>query len=86
MRCSYLEIYNENIRDLLSKDQANFLELKENKDREVYVKELTSLVVRDADDMNHVMIIGNKNSKTLQTAYDQYILTLIKKILDEIAV
>lgn len=63
VRCSYLEIYNENIRDLLAKDQSHFLELKENKDKEVYVKELTSIVVRDANDMDQVMKIGNRNSK-----------------------
>ena len=29
IRCSYLEIYNENIRDLLSKKQDHKLDLKE---------------------------------------------------------
>lgn len=67
MRCSYLEIYNENIRDLLSKDQTHFLELKENKDREVYVKDLTSIVVIDAEDMDRVMKTGNKNSNALSS-------------------
>ena len=38
MRASYLEIYNEDIRDLLSKDPTNKLELKENPDTGVYVK------------------------------------------------
>ena len=32
VRCSYLEIYNEEIRDLLSKNPKNRLELKENMD------------------------------------------------------
>ena len=32
VRASYLEIYNEEIRDLLSKDPKNSLELKENVD------------------------------------------------------
>ncbi|CAL8123332.1 unnamed protein product [Orchesella dallaii] len=67
VRCSYLEIYNENIRDLLSKDQNQFLELKENKEKEVFVKDLTSLVVRDADDMDRVMTIGNKNRSVAST-------------------
>lgn len=62
VRCSYLEIYNENIKDLLCKDQTQFLELRENKDKEVYVKDLTSLVVVDAEDMERVMTVGNRNS------------------------
>ena len=38
MRASYLEIYNEEIRDLLGKDPKNRLDLKENVDSGVYVK------------------------------------------------
>ena len=48
VRASYLEIYNEEIRDLLSKDPKNSLELKENIDSGVYVKDLTSFVVKNA--------------------------------------
>ena len=40
IRASYLEIYNEEIRDLLSKDPKNRLELKENMDTGVYVAAL----------------------------------------------
>ncbi len=47
VRASYLEIYNEEIRDLLSKDPKNSLELKENLDSGVYVKDLTSFVVKN---------------------------------------
>jgi hypothetical protein len=47
IRASYLEIYNEEIRDLLSKDPKNSLELKENMDSGVYVKDLTSFVVKN---------------------------------------
>lgn len=38
VRASYLEIYNEDIRDLLAKNQNSKLELKETVDRGVYVK------------------------------------------------
>ena len=44
VRASYLEIYNEEIRDLLAKDPKNRLDLKENVDSGVYVKDLTSFV------------------------------------------
>jgi len=46
VRASYLEIYNEDIRDLLKKDAGNKLELKETPDSGVYVKDLSSYVVR----------------------------------------
>lgn len=62
VRCSYLEIYNENIRDLLSTDHTRVLELKENKDKVVYVKDLTDIVVHTAEDMNRVMKTGHRIS------------------------
>lgn len=46
VRASYLEIYNEEIRDLLVKESKN-LELKENIESGVYVKDLTSIVVKN---------------------------------------
>lgn len=46
VRASFLEIYNEDIRDLLGKQANNKLELKENVDTGVYVKGLTSFVVK----------------------------------------
>jgi hypothetical protein len=45
VRCSYLEIYNEEIRDLLSNDHLAKLELHEDPDRGVFVKDLTQVVV-----------------------------------------
>ena len=47
VRASYLEIYNEDLRDLLSKDPKSKLELKENVDTGVYVKDLSSFVVKN---------------------------------------
>ena len=38
VRVSYLEIYNEEVRDLLGKDQSTRLEVKERPDVGVYVK------------------------------------------------
>jgi hypothetical protein len=48
VRASYLEIYNEEVRDLLAKDPKNRLDLKENVDSGVYVKDLTSFIVKRA--------------------------------------
>ena len=60
---SHLEIYNEEVRDLLAKDHEKKLDLKEASDRGVYVKDLSSFVVRNASDMDRIMEVGNKNRK-----------------------
>jgi hypothetical protein len=57
VRASYLEIYNEEIRDLLSKNGSAKLELKE-KDNTVYVKDLSTFVVKTPDDMMEVFNEG----------------------------
>lgn len=61
VRVSYLEIYNESVRDLLGKDQTANLEVKERPDVGVYVKDLSAYVVNNADDMDKTMTMGNKN-------------------------
>lgn len=61
VRVSYLEIYNEEVRDLLGKDQLQQLEVKERPDVGVYVKDLSAFVVNNADDMDRIMTLGNKN-------------------------
>lgn len=52
VRASYLEIYNEDIRDLLGDDSKKKLDLKEGADGSVYVKDLTEVVVSDVDSIN----------------------------------
>jgi len=61
VRASYLEIYQEDIRDLLSKDQGKRLELKERPDTGVYVKDLQSFVCKSVKEIEHVMNVGNQN-------------------------
>ena len=63
MRVSYLELYNEEVRDLLSKNVHNRLDIKERPDIGIYVKDLSSFVVKNADEMDRLMSIGNKNSQ-----------------------
>ena len=58
-RVSYLEIYNENVRDLLGKDQKATLDVKERPDVGVYVKDLSAYVVNNAEDMDKTMTMGN---------------------------
>jgi kinesin family protein 3/17 len=57
-----LEIYNEEVRDLLGENAMKKLEVKEKFDTGVYVKDLSSFVVETEDDMERIMRTGNKNS------------------------
>ena len=67
VRASYLEIYQEEIRDLLSKDQAKRLQLKERGDTGVQVKDLLSFVVKSVTEIEHVMNVGNQNRSVRAT-------------------
>jgi kinesin family protein 3/17 len=60
VRASYLEIYNEEIRDLLYKNGQKKLELKD-KDTGVYVKDLSTFVVKNPSDLMDVFNEGNLN-------------------------
>jgi len=60
---SYYEIYNEEVRDLLGKDQGARLEIKERPDIGVFVKDLSSYIVNNPEDMLRIMTLGHKNSK-----------------------
>ena len=60
IRASYIEIYNEEVRDLLGKDHTKALELKEHPDKGVYVKDLTAVVVKDYAEIDEVMKMGGK--------------------------
>lgn len=61
VRVSYMEIYNEEVRDLLGKDVNKSLEVKERADIGVFVKDLSGYVVHNADDLENIMKLGNKN-------------------------
>ncbi|KAL4002681.1 Kinesin motor domain family protein [Acanthocheilonema viteae] len=64
VRVSYLEIYNEEIRDLLAKNPVHGLEIKERPDIGVYVKDLSSVTVSGADHMERIMKFGNNYRST----------------------
>lgn len=61
VRASYLEIYQEEIHDLLRKDRSIKLELHERPDIGVYVKDLTSFVCKSITEIERVMKVGNQN-------------------------
>lgn len=60
VRASYLEIYQEEIRDLLAKEPGKRLELKENPETGVYIKDLSSFVTKNVKEIEHVMNLGNQ--------------------------
>lgn len=71
VRASYLEIYNEEIRDLLSKNPKNRLELHEKPDSGVYVKGLSFFAAKSADEVRKIMFIGSKNRSVGATAMNE---------------
>ena len=60
VRATFLEIYNEDIRDLLG-DPTVQLQLREEPDRGVFVKDLTFEVVEDKESIDLVLERGSKN-------------------------
>lgn len=72
VRTSYLEIYQEEIRDLLVKDQTKRLELKERADSGVYVKDLTYIDCKSIEEIEHVMNVGNKNRTVGSTNMNEH--------------
>ena len=71
VRASFLEIYNEEIRDLLGKNPQAKLKLKENVDTGVYVKGLTAFVVKGVAEINNVLKVGKKNRTVGATLMNQ---------------
>ena len=67
VRCSFVEIYNEEIRDLLG-DANKKLDIKENPKKGTYVKDLTFVNIKDSNDIEKCLNKGNKNRHVGQTS------------------
>lgn len=63
---SYLEIYNEEVKDLLNPSKK-VLKLRENRDMGVYVEDLCELIVRDAGELYRLIQQGNTVRKVAAT-------------------
>ncbi|VDL62341.1 unnamed protein product [Nippostrongylus brasiliensis] len=61
IHCSYLEIYNEEVRDLLGTDKNQKLEIKEHSERGVYVAGLSMHVCHDVKSCHELMDKGFNN-------------------------
>jgi len=62
-----MEIYNEEIRDLLAKNPKNKLELHEKPETGVYVRDLSYFAVKSVKEIDDVLKIGMKNRSTAST-------------------
>ena len=71
IRCSFLEIYNEEVYDLLIDTKKNAqptkLEIKENPDKGIFVKDLKQVIVKGTQEMEQLMNQGTSNRKTAST-------------------
>ncbi|CAH8574554.1 unnamed protein product [Schistosoma bovis] len=64
VHASFLEIYNEEVRDLLGHDYRAKLELKENPDKGVYVAGLSMHKITSVAECQNIMVRGWKNRST----------------------
>ena len=60
VRCSFVEIYNEEVRDLLVNNNQK-LDIREDKKKGTYVKDLTYVTLKDTEDIQRCLDKGNKN-------------------------
>jgi kinesin family member 18/19 len=67
---SYLEIYNENIRDLLS-GRNDFLDLKEDPYKGVVVSGIVTVAAQSAKEVLSYLARGNRNRSSLATGANE---------------
>lgn len=88
---SYLEIYNERVRDLLNPSTKGNLKVREHPSTGPYVEDLAKLVVRSFQEIEHLMDEGNKArtvaatnmNETSSRSHAVFTLTLTQKRHDE---
>ena len=71
LRCSFIEIYNENIHDLLSSDTTKNMDLRESKKKGIFIKDLNMPVVKTVEEMLKWMNQGDKNRHVGATKMNQ---------------
>ena len=71
VRCSYLEIYMENILDLLGNSIDKKLDVKQDPKKGIYVKDLTHIIVKSISEIQNAMDAGNRKRKTGETAMNK---------------
>lgn len=72
VKVSYVEIYNENIRDLLSpKETGKYLDLRDDPIKGVTVAGATEIIVDNVDQVMNLLFMGNKRRTTEATNANQ---------------
>lgn len=72
VEASYLEIYMEEVRDLLKPNSKKALELREKEGVGVYVPNLHSVLCKSVEDMLQVMHTGNRNRTVGRTNMNEH--------------
>ncbi|KAL7301089.1 hypothetical protein TKK_0006357 [Trichogramma kaykai] len=72
VRASYLEIYQEEIRDLLHQDQNLRFELKEKPEVGVFVKDLSNSICKSSEEIQQLMKSGNQNRTIAATNMNEH--------------
>jgi len=60
VRCSFVEIYNEEVRDLLINNNKK-LDIREDPKKGIFIKDLTYATLKDTEDIQQCLDKGNKN-------------------------
>ena len=68
---SYLEIYNERVRDLLNPTTKGNLKVREHQSTGPYVEDLAKLAVRSFQEIEHLMDEGNKARTVAATSMNE---------------
>lgn len=71
VRCSYLELYNEEVYDLLieqkGRKEPKKLDVKEDPEKGVFVKDLSQAIVKTIPEIEKAMMLGTANRRTAST-------------------
>jgi hypothetical protein len=72
VRCSYLEIYNEKVLDLLSgQKEKEGLQIKEDPQKGTYVKDLTTVITKNVTETEKALFAGLRGRKVGETAMNK---------------
>lgn len=71
VRCSFIEIYKEEIKDLLTKEEQGKLAIKEDGDSGVYIKGAKMFVAKKIGDIENALKIGHANRSQGETQMNQ---------------
>ena len=67
LRCSFVEIYNEEVRDLLGKNNRK-LDIREDPKKGTFLRDVTYITIKNTSDIENCLERGNKNRHVGQTS------------------